>query len=222
MKIVIQCASKKQPDAGSLAARNGRPVKFVAHPEEVEVSRGCHYARPDDAAYDGKTWREILLDYNANPGANPLRLLPAYRLYKNEIYSDLVEQYGVSNVLILSAGWGVVKSDFLLPIYDITFSAAAEKYKRRRRKDDYNDFSLADGCDDDLLFFGGKDYLPLFAELTSGVNGKRYAFYNSSVKPEYPGCAFIKYETSTRTNWHYSCAKDFLSGRITVDPICHG
>jgi hypothetical protein len=63
---------------------------------------------------------------------------------------------------------GLIRADFLTPRYDITYSPSAENYKRRRRKDRYHDFCmLPQQLDDDILFFGGKDYLPLFRSLTN-------------------------------------------------------
>ena len=79
MKLVIQCAGKKEPSAGSLQTSDGRRVHFVAHPNEPGQGEDRFYARPDDLSDDGRTWRERLLSYNAALSANPLGLLPAYR-----------------------------------------------------------------------------------------------------------------------------------------------
>lgn len=215
MKIVIQCAANKVPDAGSLIDARGLPVLFVANPGLAPHSETCIYARPDDPAGDGLTWRTLLVDYNTT-GENRLGLLPAYRLYRHHVYGQLVDRYGVGNVFILSAGWGLISADFLTPRYDITFSANADKYKRRSKRDWYNDFRmLPDDCDEQVIFFGGKDYLPLFCNLTREYRGRRFIFYNSCVPPEAPGCTLIRYQTKTRTNWHYGCARAFMAGKIT-------
>ena len=71
-------------------------------------------------------------------------------------------------------------------------------------------------ADNDLVFFGGKGYLPLFCGLTRSYSGHRFVFYNSNVEADTPGCTLIRYPTTTRTNWHYSCAKDFMSGTIGI------
>ena len=62
----------------------------------------------------------------------------------------------------------MIAADFLTPDYDITFSGSADAYVRRGKKDRYKDFCMlpADTVDD-IVFFGGKDYLPLFAKLTT-------------------------------------------------------
>lgn len=154
--------------------------------------------------------RDVLVDYNKNPGGNRLWLLPAYRLYTNPVYQCLVDKLGIASVYILPAGWGLIRGDFLTPYYDITFSASArgdDAYKRRREADRYEDFRmLPDETADEVRFFGGNDYIPLFCKLSAGVKSKRTVFYSSGVPPDAPGCVLAKFETTTRTNWHYECA----------------
>ena len=216
MKIVIQCAAKKDSDAGSLTDAHGKPVLFVANPGLAPHSDTYVYTRPDDPAGHGKTWRDLLVDYNAT-GENRLGLLPAYRLYRQQVYRQLVDRYGVGNVFILSAGWGLISADFLTPKYDITFLARADKYKRRSKRDRYNDFRmLPDDGDEEVVFFGGKDYLPLFCNLTREYRGRRFIYYNSGSPPKAPDCTLIRYPTTTRTNWHYGCARDFMAGKIGI------
>ncbi len=222
MKIVIQCASKKTTDAEHLVDDDGARVLFVADPRSAPPCRGKRYARPDDIATDGKSWREFLCNNSKN---NPLGLSLAYKLYHNGTYQMLVERYGLHNVFILSAGWGLIAADFPTPNYDITFRASAEPYKRRRKRDRYNDLCMLPAdADDDLVFFGGKDYQPLFHHLTKNYRGKRVVFYNSAATPKMPGCALHKYPTTTRTNWHYGCAVDFANnpynyiGATTLKP----
>ena len=220
MKIVIQCAAKKDPNAGCLTDYKGTPVLFVADPACAPHTDTYVYARPDDLAENEKTWREVLIEYNNKPGDNRLNLLPAYRLYSNPAYEQLVDRYGIDNVYILSAGWGLIRADFLTPKYDITFAQITkkdEKYKQRRARDQYHDFSmLPNNVGDDLVFFGGKSYLPLFCALTHDYPGKRFVFYNSKVLPDTPGCTLVRYQTTTRTNWHYGCAKAFMAGTIGI------
>lgn len=217
MKIVIQCAAKKMPDAEYMANKDGKRILFVADPNTAPSSNEFIYAKPDDSAEGGESWRKLLLSYNKQSDSNPFNLYPAFQLYWNETYRDLVKKYGAENVYILSAGWGVIGAEFLTPKYDITFSPRADSYKRRRKQDSYNDFQmLPEECNDDLVFFGGKDYLPLFCKLSEDYIGKKFIFYNSKTVPNTPGCTLIKYHTTTRTNWHYGCAKDFLSGVVTT------
>ena len=223
MIVVIQCAGGKNPHAGCFRTEYGRPVKFVADPDRAPTDDKV-YKRPDDPADSGRSYREELVEYNRSPGDNPFDLLPAWRLYTNPAYIELVDTYGTENVFILSAGWGLIASDFLTPDYDITFSNSArgdDAYKRRRRNDVFMDLSMlpADRTGP-IVFLGGKDYVPLFCRLTKGVKSERIISYcysgNSDNPPPAPGCRRLRFETSTRTNWHYECARALIRGDVAI------
>ena len=212
---VIQCGSKKRSDAGHLVADDGCKVLFVGDPAVAPTSRSLRYARPDDSVSAGDTYRERLEAYNRDSrAANPWGLLPAWQLYMPTAYRTLVDALGADNVFILSAGWGLVAADYLLPNYDITFSSNAKRhdaYKRRRPSDRrYRDFSmLPQDTAKHVFFFGGKDYLPLFCNLTANVR-QRTAFVKSKDLPRGINCRTVRYETTTR-NWHYECANAFAA-----------
>ena len=219
MIAVIQCAGTKQPDAGRLVRKDDRPVKFVADPKAAPANDDIVYARPDDMSDRGMTWRQVLLEYNKAPGDNPLKLLPAWQLYRNDVYARLARELGVGNVYILSAGWGLIAGSFFTPDYDITFSnmKRPNKYKQRRKKDRYHDLNmLPDDTREPVVFFGGKNYLPLFEKLTKSIKGQRTVFYNSQDVPEMPGCTLRLFETDANTNWHYLCANAFLDQKIRL------
>ena len=209
--VVIQCAASKQPYAGNLQTENGQPVMFVAHPAKAPKQASVIYRRPDDPAKSSLSYRDIVAEYNRNLTDNPLKLLPAWQLYKNPVYGQLVRKYGIRNVYILSAGWGLIASDFLIPDYDITFSKSADAFKQRRSRDRYLDYSmLPKDTSSRVIFLGGKDYVQLFCDLTLGVKSERVVFYNSATPPNAPGCILTPYSTSTRTNWHYECARKLM------------
>lgn len=215
MIVVIQCAASKRPGAGCLQTRDGRHVLFVADPASAPPSPAYVYARPDDMSDHGVTWRELLRRYNQAPGVNRLGLHRAIDLYANPAYGQLAAGFGAQKIYVLSAGWGLIRADFLTPNYDITFSAAAEPYKRRSKRDRYDDERmLADITTEAIVFFGGKDYVPLFCRLTEAVKGPRTIFYNSRTPPQAPRCSLIPFATSTRTNWHYECVSAFLRGEL--------
>ncbi|WP_347863381.1 hypothetical protein [Planktomarina sp.] len=216
MIVIIQCAGSKVEGAATLRAGDGRAVRFVAQPE-LAASDGALYARPDDDSGDGVSWREKLLVYNQADGANPLGLLPASRLYKPPIYSSLAAALPASELFVLSAGWGLIRSDFLTPAYDITFSTQAKPINLRKKSARYDDFCALDLNDDQpVVFFGGKDYLPLFCALTWGYRGERSVFYNAQIPPEAPGCRVQRFNTKRKTNWHYECAEVFLRGDLCL------
>ena len=225
---------------------DGRPVVFVAQPEFAPERDGVVYARPDDVAETGRSWREELVIYNqqhnsdvadiplgrhvragldADPidrspssDANPHGLLPAWLLYKNKTYRLLADTFGPRNLYIFSAGWGLVRSDFMIPNYDITLSPNAtgpDKYKRRRKDDRYDDFAMlpADPASP-VIFLGSKAYVPLFCQLTDSCSAHRIIFHNSKVPPEAPDCEIRKYDIPKKTDWHYDAAKALAEGRV--------
>lgn len=220
MKVVIQCAARKESHAGTMRTADGRAVYFVAEPDRAPRREGAIYARPDDRSEEGRTWRDALLHYNAEPDGNPFGLLPAYRLYRNPAYMKLARSVGVSNLFVLSAGWGLLPAEFLTPDYDITFAQAADGWKRRRSRDLYRDFRLQ-GVEvrDPLLFFGGSSYLGLFQQLTDSYHGPRIAWYNTRVTPTMPGVEMVRFETTARTNWHYQAVDAFVSGGLRVPEL---
>ena len=220
MIVVIQCAARKQHDAGSLRTPDERHVLFVAKPDadDAESSGSQVYARPDDKSDWGESWRSVLQEYNANQDNNPFGLLQAWSLYKEKTYGLLLDHCGPDRLYILSAGWGLIRSDFLTPDYDITFSSHPKVavYKRRRTHDVYYDFNmLPSDLAEPITFFGGKAYVSAFCNLTSNLKRPRYVWYNSKKKPAAPGCTLKRFHTTTRTNWHYECARAYVEGKLT-------
>ena len=213
--VVMLCARRKQHGAGQLRRSDGRKMMFVARPDLAPARADCSYARPDDPAGNELSWRQELLHYNQTPGDNPLNLLTAWQLYRPPIYQRLWRQYGPDDLYILSAGWGLIRADFLTPDYDITFSSA-HRHQRRRWQDDYADWRMLPADTDRLVvFFGSKGYVRLFCKLTAGMApGLRYVFYNANEKPAAPGCQLLKFDTRQKTNWYHTAARDFMDGRI--------
>lgn len=217
MIVVIQCAAGKQPYAGHFRTPEGREVMFVAHPDEAPPQRSRVWARPDDLSDGRRSWRTVLQEYNDAPGGNPLGLLPAWRLYTNSAYEMLAEHFAPDRLFILSAGWGLIRSDYLTPNYDITFSKArnVEPFKRRGRREKYADFRFPSGIAEPIVFFGGRDYIPIFCSLTANAEGTRTVFY-AGTEPDAPGCTLRRFGDPF-TNWHYQCARSFLDGRLTSE-----
>jgi hypothetical protein len=217
MKIVIQCAGSKNranPNAGFRSADN-RLIKFVASPKLAPHSDQYTYARPDDMADGSQTWRERILAYNRGDHANPLHLLPAYQLYAEKTYQNLVRKFGTKQVFILSAGWGLISADFLTPDYDITFTKKAAPHCRRKKSDNYADICLLPDDGDDIIFVGGKDYLPLFCEMTAKLKGKKKVFFNTVSDLNLgPGFSTERFQTDRTTNWHYDCAQMLIDGHV--------
>lgn len=220
MKIVIQCAGKKihaNSNAGFRSSDNRR-IKFVAHPELAPHSDSYFYVRPDDLFDGTQTWRTHLLNYNMEYQENPSRLLPAYRLYFDKTYRKLVERFGIEQVFILSAGWGLLRPDFLTPDYDITFSGLkkAKHFSQRTESDSFSDFCFLPDDGDSITFLGGQNYLPLFVKLTADFIGSKTIFcYSTPKSPLGPGFTAKIFETNRTTNWHYECAQMLVDGEIS-------
>ena len=203
---------------------------FVAKPREVPEGKPGIYKHPDDPAYPGKSWRNVLDEYNCkhkrDASDNSLGLLPASNLYTprrpyKKIYRELVEAFGVQNVFILSAGWGLISADFLTPKYDITFSQDVKKkypYKYRDKKQDvYEDFKkLPSDTRKPIVFLGGDSYVSLFGSLTEHIKTKRIIFHKSKNPTKPPNCQLRHFETKNRI-WYYECAKELIAGNIDID-----
>lgn len=219
MKIIIQCCSEKNGRMWTSSEFGVQKVKFVAHPDYCEERRSFINCRPDDhIPRDPITWRQYLITYNQS-GENPDGLLKAGDLYKHPIYRMLVNKFGWENTFILSAGWGLVRSDFLLPYYDITFSSKADDCKKRKKGDIFHDFNhLTQNSEtdqeDQIYFFGGIDYLPLFYQLTTNHRGRKVVYHKALKIPRQEGYEYFQYSTRRSTNWHYSCAEDFIKGNL--------
>lgn len=210
--VVMQCAGWKHPEAGRLRTPEGRPVLFVAHPEQApRRADGVLLVRPDDEREPGQRWRDYLLEYDGE--RNPDRLLPAFELYGHPVYRELVESLGSERVFILSAAWGLIPATFLTPDYDLSLSQQAEAFVRRRTADRFDDFRLLPSGAGTVHFVGGRSYVRLFCDLTGDVAVERVIHFRTAAPPSAPGCSIRRFDTATRQNWHYECAR-WLMGCI--------
>ncbi len=223
MKIIIQCAGSKHADAGCLKDQAGNHISFVAHPDSAAAIGSHNRARPDDPVDpSGTTWRQRLVNYNAafrESGKNPLALLPAGALYKPQAYTELRRCVDPTDAFILSAGWGLVRADFLLPDYDITFSKQSIVAKESRRSiddegwRDFNQLSDANLYGENLHFFGGSEYLKLFYRLIDSLDipqtGEIVIHYKV-VPVRRTGYRYEKFIGNASTNWHYIALRSHL------------
>ncbi len=221
-KIVIQCAGSKYVNAGRLTTISGEEVHFVAHPERYTQQDKCY--KPDDIREGtSSTWREYLELYN-HKGSNPDQLYKAGDLYKAPIYRALMRKFGANNVFILSAGWGLIRSDYLLPYYDITFSNQGEPYSKRGSRDRFDDFNQLYDVDirpnESIYFFGGLSYLALYFKLTRNFAARKVIYhahkgetYNKAAT-QVRDYVFIPSPYPGSQNWHYKCAEGFINGEV--------
>jgi hypothetical protein len=87
---------------------------------------------------------------------------------------------------------------------------------RRGKNDLYQDFRmLPDEVQEEVVFFGSKEYLPLFCSLTNRIQARRTVFYKAALEPSAPGCILRRFTQGKReTNWQFDCANSFLDGTI--------
>ena len=129
-QVIIPCSDKKK-DAAPTLCLNGRPISFVANPAAPDQRRPWDPIAPGNP----RTWIHCVADYNWMGHLNPidtsvkvticggLDLWCAGTLYDRLDYSAIIELIGFDNVFILSAGWGLIRADFRIPPYDVTFSS---------------------------------------------------------------------------------------------------
>ncbi|WP_226945920.1 hypothetical protein [Roseomonas sp. FDAARGOS_362] len=106
----------------------------------------------------GITWRQRVMAVNAGREPDP-GLWIAGKLYRPKAYALLLEKWGLKDFHPVCR-LGTRACRFLLPDYDITFSTSAEPWKRRRAGDKFPDFNALERTQEDIVFLGGKDYLP--------------------------------------------------------------
>jgi len=216
MKIVMCCSNGKN---GSYLSHNGNKICFVAKGQN-ESFEGIS-AHPDDLIPNQQySWRHIIAEQRENCG-----LVEAYKLYDNDIYRSLFKKFG-NALYIFSAGWGIVRADFKLPMYNITFSSNSnvEKWAVRKKDDVYNDFNHLLSCDasETIVLLSGIDYIMPFYDLTKNLSNLKIVICKSEKAIKQIQCLNNDkfqckyYSTTTSTNWYYSFAKNLISGEIEI------
>ena len=111
----------------------------------------------------------------------------------------------------------MIGAEFLTPKYNITFSAKGHDGFKRHKNDRYIDLcAIRQEPEESIVFFGGKDYVQLFCDLTHLFKCRKVVFYNAKCPPLATGCELRKFDTIIKTNWHYECAKQFIAGKIKI------
>ena len=224
-KVVMICAKTKHNNTH--ISVNNQTIKFkaVSNPENFEFL-------PDDPKpNDNCTWRQWI-------EGNQNNAIPAlgYNLYRpknpfNEVYLNLNEKFD-DRLFILSAGWGLVKANFRLPNYDITFSGNNPANLRvfQNLNPPFNDFNHLtynhnvglNSENEDIVFIGSPDYIPLFIKLTQNLKCRKIIYWKR-MKPKpipielpIPNNTFLYrfYNTAKNRNWHYELAQKYADGEI--------
>lgn len=145
-------------------------------------------------------------------------LLMAYKLYSRKEYNCLYERFKTS-LYILSAGWGLVGAEFKLPYYDITFSSKSGSLNKRDKITDFKDFNQLNISDnEDIVFIGTPNYIPLFINLTKNLSNRKIIYWKSKTlkKIKVNDTFHYRYfQTKTNTNWQYELAREIVRGMTT-------
>jgi hypothetical protein len=211
--IPVLCCSSKKNKGFFLYKKQS--IKFVASPIKAPGD-GCIYYRPDDIIPgENKTWRDLVLEQKEPD------LVPAYLLYcPPDVYHGLYRKFR-NRFYILSAGWGIIRADFKIPAYDITYSTAQKVPNHARRTNNYGWKDInhlkedaADFKEDPtVILFAGSDYVHPFCKMTESIqNRKKIILFNSKKFKEGKEGDFEykQYRTNTKTNWHIEAAKRLM------------
>ena len=222
IKIILSCQGEK---VGGTFKYQNREVKFVSQPALGTKPSTYSYFKPDDTIPGSNlTWRDVVLKYNTIANytlpnevefSNGTDLPMAKDLYAHQAYRVVAQNVGVNNFYILSAGWGLVRSDFRLPNYDITFSNQKNVRPESKRSKKtvvhkvwkdwisssiINDLDNCGGCltQCEIHSCVGKDYVKLLEHVLMNVpqsNTKYFHYFDSSNKRSpYSGKFLLKWK----------------------------
>ena len=206
MIAVIQCAATKRCDAGHLRRQDGTKVMFVADPQRRRPIQNACLRAPTTFRIPARAGGRFWYGTTRTPETIRSDCYALLSCIKTPPTAGLWSTLGASKVFILSAGWGLIDASFLTPDYDITFNGRQSKSPLEIPKEGQLRRSLPLACDtaEPVVFFGGKDYVPLFCKLTGGIGSKRTIFYRASKPPEKaskppeaPGCVLQGFPTAS-------------------------
>jgi len=203
--IPVLCCSKSKLDNDFYY--NNQLVKFIAAKPKAS-SDNILYSTPDDfIPCSEKTWKNLIQEQSHE------NLICAYKLYKNSVYRSLFHKFGEC-FYILSAGWGIIRSSFKIPNYNITFSKQADSLTKRKNDIKWDDFNhLQEDIvlkkipeDAIIILFAGVDYHNIFYSLTADIINRRIIMCKSIPIEKRNGYEYEKYNERISTNWFYKAA----------------
>lgn len=227
MKVVIQCADDKK--SAETFTLNDYSVRFVATPD-IGLSEACPWDRIPSMA--GQTWIDCARAYgnpsnwqiyqNAGIGISGNgALMQCGDLYAPPAYGNLLQAIGKENVYILSAGWGLIRANYGIPPYNVTFCNANNVPENAKisppKRANYLSFGdIVDGDDEIHLFITAKYFA--YWELNF-INNDRHAdriILHWRKGQSLPLSSPLEDQVvhhdcgNQRQNWHYTAVKQFL------------
>jgi hypothetical protein len=221
IKVIIQCAGKKERNAKSFCNSGGR-ILFRAKPDSQSnsVTPWSHIQNTS------MTWIDCVQKYNGSgvlPDGifieNNAKLARAGDLYLRSAYRELINHFDYNSVFILSAGWGLVRGDTKIPAYDITFSNQAEKDCRitPTERSGYGTVLSDVGECDKLHLFITKAYLDYWNRaFTRYIQCKNIILHwNESFCPS-ENYTIARHNFEPCTNWHYKAVSQYMNQLTAV------
>ena len=217
MKIVIGCSKNKIADP---FVYNGKEIEFTAYPKKA-TKENCDFFHPDDIITQrGISWRDLVEQLQHEENNN---LVASCKIYKRKIYKDLYNKFG-DNLLIFSAGWGIITAQYRIPCYDISFSSNSPSYSKRLKTSIFQDHNHLIGTADNenIVLIAGYEYALAFCKITKNLKNKKIIFYKNrnllknNEFVERDDFEFIYYQTTINTNWQYDLAKRLISNSIEI------
>jgi len=213
-KVVLTCASNKHPN--NELQYNGNQIDFIwSNNPNIPNSYNPLSSIPNNNI----NWKNHI--DQINQGMLISNIVSAYDLYNpkapfQNIYVTLHNCF-LNRFYIASAGWGIIKNEFRLPSYNITFSGNNNNGNYRNPNNGFiNDFNHLLPDNEDIIFFGGKKYLKQFIFLTQNLPNRKIVFYNSQninlPDPNPNGGVFIPlyFPYHNKHKGHYAAALMFI------------
>lgn len=232
MKVVIQCAGRKNPAA--TFTLHQRCLTFLAEPDP-----SLDQLSPWDKipGLESNDWIDCIRDIG-DPSAwekyvtagigisGGGGLSTSGNLYANNIYRQLMARLGNSNVYILSAGWGLTRADRGIPDYNVTFATDQNTPKAARitpkARSEKSSIEMCIPDDDKIHLFLTPKYYEYW-KLSFGAQGnhaerqvlhwrKGQGLPDKNIPSEqvqWHDCGKM------RTNWQYKAARQFIEAIST-------
>ena len=214
-KVVLTCASKKHPN--NQLQYNGNQIEFTWIPGPNTPNS---YNPLSLIPNNNITWKNHI--EQINQGILNSNIVSSFNLYNpkspyQNIYVNLHNRF-LDRFFIASAGWGIIKNDFRLPDYDITFSGNVNNANFRVPNNGFvNDFNHLLPDNEDIIFIGSKKYLQQFISLTESLPNRKIVFCNSLniVLPQHNiyGGEFIPlyFPFPSNYTWQYTAAQMLIA-----------
>lgn len=180
-KVVLTCASKKHPN--NQLQYNGNQIEFTWIPDPTTPNS---YNPLSLIPNNNITWKNHI--EQINQGILNSNIVSSFNLYNpkspyQNIYVNLHNRF-LDRFFIASAGWGIIKNDFRLPDYDITFSGNVNNANFRNPNNGFvNDFNHLLPDNEDIIFIGSEKYLQQFINLTKDLKNRKIVFYGDKNVP---------------------------------------